>query len=295
MSIKIVQASLLVALSGILYGFLGVLGTHILQESISIPAMLFWRFFIAGCAMLVFVIFKNSQKKISFSVDKMTLFYMFLLGAFGYATSSALYFAASRYTGTGLAMVIFFSYPIIVALFSIVFHRKGMTKGTLLTLFLICLGLFLMKQSPDNAFSMLGIFFAVASAICYAIYVFGSKHLSALHLDANVLTTFVCFGCAFILLLYTLFTHTFAVPHTLHNWIYLITFGVVVTALPIQLMLQGLKVISSMRASIISVLEPLVTVFLGILILHENISHMQLLGALIILASALFVQFQKEL
>jgi drug/metabolite transporter (DMT)-like permease len=50
-----------------------------------------------------------------------------------------------------------------------------------------------------------------------------------------------------------------------------------------------------MRASIISVLEPLVTVVVGIILLNESISNVQLIGGLLILSSALVVQFQKGL
>ncbi len=52
---------------------------------------------------------------------------------------------------------------------------------------------------------------------------------------------------------------------------------------------------SSMRAAIISVLEPLVTVFVGVLLLNESLTHLQMLGAAIIISSALLVQFQKEI
>jgi drug/metabolite transporter (DMT)-like permease len=84
-------------------------------------------------------------------------------------------------------------------------------------------------------------------------------------------------------------------PETLKSWLYILAVGIIATALPIQLMLKGLKYISSMRASIISVVEPLVTVFVGVILLQETISYLQFIGVFVILASALLVQFQKEL
>lgn len=292
---KIIQASLLVALSGTLYGFLGYLGTNALQESISISTMLFWRFLIAGGWMAVFVLKKHSSDRILDSLDKRVLLFTFILGAIGYAGSSGFYFMASRYTGTGLAMVIFFSYPIIVTLFSWLIQRNKIHPATFLILIAMMFGLYLLKDSGAHSFDMLGVFLAMTAAACYALYVIGSKKFSSIAIDSNLLTMTVCLGCAFIFLAIALVSHEFAVPHLSKSWISLISLGILATALPIQLMLIGLKYISSMRASIISVLEPLVTLLVGIVLLHESISHLQMLGAFIILGSALLVQFQKGL
>src|SRR3990167_5626520 len=175
----IINASLLVAISGILYGFLGFLGTAVLQEKMAISAMLFWRFFVAGIWIFLFSL-KNSPQGIFYQTNKRALFFMFFLGAISYAGSSEFYFIASQYTGTGLAMVIFFSYPIIVALVSWIKHRQNFNAVTILTLVAMMIGLFLLRDSSIHQFNMMGIFFGIVAAICYAFYVMGSKHISSI-------------------------------------------------------------------------------------------------------------------
>lgn len=292
---KIIQASLLIALSGILYGFLGFLGTYLLKEKMTIGTMLFWRFSIAGSWMLIFVIKKNSIQAILNQVPTRTLTLMFILGAVGYAGSSEFYFIASQYTGTGLAMVIFFSYPMIIALASWMIYRKSFNIITSLTLITMTIGLFLLYDSSTNQFNLLGIFFGVIAALCYAFYVMGSKYISTSAIHSNLLTAIVCFACAFIFLMISIASQSFVFPHSIKACFYLLALGIVATALPIQLMLEGLKEVSSMRASIISVLEPLVTIWVGILLLDEAVSPLQIIGITIILSSALLVQLQKEL
>jgi drug/metabolite transporter (DMT)-like permease len=289
---KIFYASLLVAISGTLYGFLGYLGTCILRENLSISTMLFWRFTIAGLWTFLFVIRKN---RITNSINLSTFWFVFFLGAIGYAGSSGFYFAASQYTGTGLAMVIFFSYPIMIALISWLKNRNNFNIVTLLTLISMMVGLYLLRDSSAHQLSILGILFGILAAMSYAFYVIGSKRISAITLDSNMLTTIVSFGCAVIFLILSISSHHFIFPQTMKSWLYLFALGIFATALPIQLMLEGLKHISSMRASIISVLEPLVTVGVGIVLLNESVSHAQIIGIFIILISALFIQFQKEL
>ncbi|MBI5447112.1 MAG: DMT family transporter [Gammaproteobacteria bacterium] len=293
---NVFQASLLVAISGILYGFLGFLGTRVLNEQFSLPAMLFWRFLIAGIWMSFFVVKKYSFGKTNPPVNKSVLWFMFFIGAIGYAGSSGFYFVASQYTGTGLAMVIFFSYPIMVACLSFAKQREKINLATVLTLSGMMLGLFLLKgDTSSHSLSTMGILFGLMAAAFYACYVVGSKRASSVLLDSELLTMMLCFGSALIFLIASILSHGFSFPSSWRTAVYLGALGIFATALPIQLMLEGLKYISSIRASIISVLEPLVTVCVGVGLLHESISHLQILGALIVLMSTLFIQFERNL
>jgi drug/metabolite transporter (DMT)-like permease len=277
-----------------LYGTLGFFGTGILRENISISNMLCWRFLIAGVWMLC-VVMKPSAKKPLQAYNKRNVGLIFALIAVGYAGSSVFYFIACQYTGTGLAMVIFFSYPIMVALSSWLVQKKQLSLGVILSLTAMVVGLFLLQDTSTPDFSFIGILFGMLGAACYTFYVIVSKHVTAHIIDSNILTTLVCFGCAAIFLVMSLISHSFVLPQTLKSWLYILAVGILATALPIQLMLKGLKYISSMRASIISVVEPLVTVFAGVLLLQESITSLQFVGITIVLISALLVQFQKEL
>jgi drug/metabolite transporter (DMT)-like permease len=292
---KTIQASLLVALSGILYGFLGYLGTTVIRENMTISTMLFWRFFIAAIWILIFIVGKHARRRSTNFPDRRSLMKMFALGAIGYAGCSGFYFLSSQYLGTGLAMVIFFSYPIIVAVSSWFLHDHKLNASILLTLVVMTTGLFLMRNSASKGMSFLGILFGIINAICYAYYVMGSKKLSSVTMDSNIFTIMVCFGSSFIFLAISLSTHAFSFPVSLKGCGYILALGILATALPIQLMLEGLKYVSSLRASIISVLEPLITVFVGIILLDESISTVQAVGALMILGSTLLVQFNRNL
>jgi drug/metabolite transporter (DMT)-like permease len=194
-----------------------------------------------------------------------------------------------------LAMVIFFCYPILVAVSSWLLHGHNMNRGMILTLIIMTAGLFMMRNSSAEQMSFIGIFFGIANAICYAYYVMGSKKLSSVAMDSNIFTIMVCFGSSFIFLAISLSMHSFTFPSSSSGFIYVLALGILATALPIQLMLEGLKYVSSLRASIISVLEPLITVIVGIILLNESITTLQMLGSLMVLGSALLVQFNRDL
>ncbi|CAN5387560.1 DMT family transporter [soil metagenome] len=285
---QIYYASLLAALSGVLYGFLGYFGTLVLQDNISVSTMLFWRFAIAGIWIFSFSIKKHAFKQM-FRIDKLHLIMIFILGAIGYAGSSVFYFLASQYTGTGLAMVVFFSYPIAVGFMSWVADKNIFNISIVLMLITMLIGMFLLQDFSSKAFNMIGVLFGILAGICYAIYIIGSKRFSTIAVNSNIVTLMVCFSCTFVFLTLSVLTHTISFPHSLKTWLYVLALGVFATALPIQLLFKSLKHISAMRASIISVLEPLVTVLVGIVALNESVSLLQTLGAFMILSSVILI------
>jgi len=295
-STPLFRGTLLIMCSAILYGFMGYFGMGAVREHLSVSAMLFWRFFLAGTFISFLLLKQGSFSSSQPYLEKKILFFTFFLGAVGYAGASGFYFLSARYTGTGIAMVIFFSYPMVIAFFSWIIYQQRFTLFTLISFIAMLVGLFLLNQDNTIAhFNTWGILFGVLAAFSYTLYVMGSKRHAHLSLDPNLMTLLVCFGSAFIFFLIALFTHQFSAPTSFRGWEYLLALSFLSTALPIQLMLKGLKHVSSLRASLISGFEPLITLWIGIIILDEPISQIQLLGIVLLLTSTLFIQVQKEI
>jgi drug/metabolite transporter (DMT)-like permease len=114
-------------------------------------------------------------------------------------------------------------------------------------------------------------------------------------IDGNLLALFICAGAALGLGIWTFVQNTLSLPTSSVIWGNLVLQGVLTTAIPIQLMLLGLKDVSALRASILSVTEPLVTVLVGVLMLHEVLLGQQMVGAVVLITSALLIQFQRNL
>jgi drug/metabolite transporter (DMT)-like permease len=285
------RAAALVALSATLYGFLGYLGTKLLQQHFSVPSMLFWRFFIAALWMILVVMF-SKKEKLLLMTKQSTLFKALALGAICYSGCSAFYFLASRHIGTGPAMVIFFTYPVFVVSLAWIIEKHVVSKYTAAALIAIIVGLILMKGTGFAALNKAGIFFAVIAALFYGLYMYSSKHVIK-SVSPCKLTILVCLSCALVFLVFAYSDHSFVYPTSLKSWLYVCAFGVIATALPIQLLLEGLKYIHPNKASILSVLEPLVTFIVGIIMLGETTSTLQTTGAFIILLSAILIQCER--
>lgn len=286
------KATILIAISAVLYGFLAFLGTQLVRNQFSIENMLFWRFLIAGLWMLGSYLIQK-RKAILTALPKLRISVrIFILGAICYSGSCGFYFLAARYTGTGIAMVIFFAYPMLVALFAWLLDRNSLNIVLVLSLIAMLVGLYLLKGENQHPLSILGIIYGLLAAASYALYVFGSRNTAGT-VDSALSTIIVCFGCMSAFLVMTLFSHTLQCPVTGADWFYALALGILATAIPIQLMLEGLRSVSPVRASVISVLEPLLTVILGVVLLSETLSWSQILGCVITLISALVIQFQR--
>ncbi len=58
-------------------------------------------------------------------------------------------------------------------------------------------------------------------------------------------------------------------------------------------MLKGLKMTSSLHASILSVLKRVMALAIGVMLLNESLSAWQYVSVLLVLSSALLIQFRR--
>jgi len=269
--------------AGLFFGTIGYFAMGILQADISIPNMLFWRFFIAGLFMTAMAL--PVLKKPMYG----GLFKSFLLCAVFYSSSTAFYFLSSIYIGTGLAMVIFFIFPLFVILLSWMFYKQKISPVYYIAIALILIGLVLLSHNTEIALDAIGILFAIFSAVLYAVYIVASKKQAG-QLNPLLLTLMVCYSCSLVFFSVSIFHGSFVVPQALYVWGHIMGLAVICTALPILFTLYGLKYISAAKTSILSALEPVIVVIIGVLFLEEAITLKQVLGIVIILAAAILVQ-----
>lgn len=283
--------AMLVLISGLLYGMIGYFGMQLFKQGFSVSAMLFWRFLVAaGWMLLMGVVTRRS-----FANTGDNLWYvckLAMVGAVSYSGGSAFFYLSSLHIGTGPAMVIFFSFPVFVTLFSL-FYKQAQLNGFLISaLMMVVIGMVCLNGRGEYNLDNWGIFLALIAAFSYGVYVYYSKG-SAKSVDTLWLTFFICLGCAIIFLIFSLGTSTWQIPETNRAWRDILILGIVSTAIPIQLLLNGLKYISSVKASILSVMEPVTTVVAGVMLLDERLSTLQMIGILIVLSGAIIIQFEK--
>lgn len=209
---------------------------------------------------------------------------------------TALYFEASKSIGTGLAMVIFFTYPIFVVALSYFLRSIKVSFITLGCLVLIMLGCGMIAFGGNDGIDLdlWGVVLAVLSGLCYGAYVFFSKEASN-KLSPVLSTLSVCLGATSAFAFYALCTtQTLYWPQSLEVWLLIGLFALFGTVLPVLLLLIGMGYLSASTASVISVLEPVAVLGVGALVLDEPLGPLQFLGALIILCATILVQVKPR-
>ena len=266
--------------SGLCYGLLGYFGISLMNSGLSISNMLFWRFTIATLFMCVILIPK--YKTIFNSYKKNLLFIVY--GIVFYTSSAMFYFMSSKHIGSGLAMVIFFTYPTIVMMFNVLFHKMVLRNTYYISFFIIIIGMICLANANKLTFNILGISLGILAAFLYACYILASKRT---HIAPSISTLMVSLGSMISCLIASYVYDTFNIPNGFNEWFNIVGMGTLCTAIPILFFLQALKYISSEQASMLSVFEPIVVLIFGVILLGEKISIIQIAGAIIILSGAI--------
>lgn len=282
------RGSIYAILSGFLYGFIGYFGISAMNGHMSASTMLFWRFFISSCVILI-VLFPQLKKPTDTFKQMLSAF---LTGLVYYGLSTLLYFLACHYISSGLSMVIFFTYPVLIMLINFFVYKQAIPKVYYLAIAVILLGMSFLVDMNELSFNLWGILFGMISAFFYACYIIASKRNS---LSPNMSTLMVCLGCMVTSLIVSLTNHSLVLPSSSTVWLHLFGIAIVATVIPILLMLYGLKYISSEKASILSVLEPVFVVIFGILLLGESLRFLSAVGIVLILAGALMTLFSHKI
>lgn len=275
--------------SGLLYGPMGYFGVQLINNGLSITNMLFWRY--ATAAIFIFIMLIPRIKYMR--IDPKIFIRQLMLGLIFYGTFSLLYFQACLFIGTGLAIVIFFTFPAFVMSFNWIIYKNPAPRIYYISLITIIFGMILLIDLKHMKADLRGIALALFSAAGYAAYIIFSKtHINAAPPVTSTLT--ISIGGALFALVASLANGTFFIPHTFMLFKNIIGLGVIATALPILFLLEGLRYVSSEKAAFLSVLEPVFVFIIGVTALNESVSPTEAIGAIIILTGAMLVQLDRR-
>jgi drug/metabolite transporter (DMT)-like permease len=211
------------------------------------------------------------------------------LGAVGYAAQAGLFFAALHRMDASLLELVLYSYPAWVTLAAVALGREQATPERLAALALSSTGLVVvLAAAAGGSFDALGAAMGIGASLAYTTYILVADRAGA-QMPALGLSALVCLGA----------TATFAVAGTAtgqldtsfdpEGWLWLGLIAVVSTALPIVTFFAGLARVGPSNASILSTLEPVVTVVLAYLAFSERLSAVQLAGAALVLGAAVLL------
>lgn len=208
------------------------------------------------------------------------------LGAIGYAAQSTLYFSALTRIGGGLAALLLYTYPALVALIAVALGRERLDGRRGAALACSAAGLLLLLGSGGLGGTDLtgGITLALGAAGVYALYLTVADTLPH-GADLFLTSAIVCTGAALSLSTWCLATGSLDVPRRASGWLWTFLLAIVSTVIPIVCMFAGVRAVGAPTAAILSGAEPVVTAASTALVYGDRLGPGQLLGGLAVLAA----------
>ena len=211
---------------------------------------------------------------------------IFLLGAFGFFISPLLYFNALHDLDSGLAVVIFYIYPALAVMLSWIIYQHKPNLVISVCLFTTLAGVWLtVGQVGDGNFS--GIIIIFLSAVFHAIYVVAAGSITKKS-DPLTMLTIALSGAAVTFIFVSLLGPSSLNPEfpiNTQGWLLVVAMAFLITILATALFFAGIKRIGPGVTSMVETFEAVVAISIGVMLMNESITAIQILGAVVVLGS----------
>jgi drug/metabolite transporter (DMT)-like permease len=278
-------------LSAIGFGAMAVFGKLAYDDGVTVGDLLLVRFGIAALVMLGIVGARDGLRQGLGALPRRTAVAAFLMGAVGYAAQSASYFAALDRIDASLLTLLLYLYPVLVMAGAVVLRRERWSGRRAGALGVALLGMLLvLSGAVTDHFDWLGAGLGVLSALVYTAYILtGDRVLTGV--APIPLTALVCCGAFCTYAVATVVRGGPTLGFGAAGWGWLTAVALVSTVGAIMLFFAGLARVGPSVASILSVLEPVVTIGLAAAIFGESLTAGQLLGGALVLVAVVVVQW----
>ena len=201
-----------------------------------------------------------------------------------------LLFEAYKYTTVAISTLSYYFAPVIVTLVCPFLFKEKLTGKQIICFIMSTLGLALVIGITDpgrGGNDTLGIAFGLGAACFYAVVILLNKFIKGV---AGIQRTFLQFLSAIAILLpYVLLTGEIRLSSLSGpGWICLLIVGLVHTGITYCMYFSSLKELPGQEAAILSYIDPLVAVVIGVLVLGEPLQWQQLIGGGLILGFTLW-------
>ena len=296
-----VSGFLIVVVAASLFGMLGPLSRSAYDAGMQPLPFVAWRAgigFLASGAFVAWRVGRGAEPLTRIrnlrTPERVTLLVASLL-AFG--LNLAMFISFGLVT-IALALLGFYTYPVIVAVANVALGRESMDRNRVVALVLAVTGMVAVvaaQLDPTSGVKIdtLGLGLALAAAACQAAFVIISRngYPSVPSSQAMTLVMATTVVCATIIALLTGTGAALAFPITDPSVLPLLAFtGLFAAAIPSILFLAGIRRIGGTRAGILMLFEPVVGVALAAVLLGEALAPVQIAGGVAILAAAVILQ-----
>jgi drug/metabolite transporter (DMT)-like permease len=208
------------------------------------------------------------------------------LGAVGYSLQAICFFSAVRHIDASLASLLLYTYPALVCCGAVWLGREHITPWKAMALVVATAGTALVLLGGGaGGLEATGVMFGLGAAVTYAAYILVADSIVA-RIDPWLMCALVASGAAVTLVLSGVLTGSLD-PPSAAAWVWIVAIALLSTVVALSAFLLGLERVGGPTASIVSTIEPVVTVSLAIVVFGEGFGPSQALGAVLVLGAVM--------
>ena len=270
----------------ILFGLNGIIASGINLTSYEI---VFFRVTLGGLTQLVF--FLLAGKRFTFMKHKRSFLFLMISGAANGLSWMFLY-ESFNWIGVGVATLFHYCGPLIVMGLSPLLFNERLTKLKTICFIIVFAGVILLNGNLDGqGLNRMGLLFAVLGAVCFAVMVIFKKKSGEIKGVENALLQTVF---AFIpVTIFLLARGVFPIHVRSGDWPLVLLLCIVHSGMLNIIYLNAIIELPVQASAILGYLEPLSAVIFSALILHEQMTPAQMLGAAMILGGTAVSNAEK--
>lgn len=269
----------LVALSACCFGLMPIFARIAYASGADTMTLLLGRFLIGGILLSVIAWVKRSPLP-----PRQSWPILFLLGLVGYTGTSLCYFMALNYASASLVALLLYAYPALVTLLGVLITHERVSRGNLLALLCATGGCVLVIGFSKEG-SPLGIALALGAALLYSLYIIISSQVVGTR-TAMASSAFIILSSSLAYSLIAL-VRGVCLPTSISGLAATLAIAFFSTVVAFWAFFSGVGRIGATKASLVSTLEPLVTVLSAVAFLGESLSLSTLAGGVLILLALL--------
>ena len=254
----------------------GTLGRYI---DLSVPMIIFLRAFIGGFYLYIFCKWKKLSFKINVK-DYKTIFFSGVLMGMHWIT----YFISLKLSSVAIGMLSVFTYPIITSFLEPIMLSNKFKKSNLLLGLMVLIGIyFLAPEISMKNDQFIAVGFGVISALCYSIRNIYMKAKSSEY-EASILMVYQLIIVSVLLSPVFYFYDVKCLGASLPA---ILTLALLTTAIGHTFFVHSFRNFTISAASIISGVQPIYGIIIGMIVLGEYPGVKTIIGGAIILGTVL--------
>ncbi|MBP7690132.1 MAG: EamA family transporter [Thermoflexales bacterium] len=272
--------ALLIIVSAASFGTLAIFGRYAYADGLDTFTILALRFTLGAVLMAGLLAVRRERWP-----RGSTLVRLIGMGALGYVGQSFCYLTATQFASPGLVALLLYLYPVFVAILSAIFLKEKFTPIKIAALALATFGAALTANPQGGQWT--GILLAVTAAAIYSVYIIvGTGVMRKVSAFQSSTVIFASAGAVYATLA---LIRGPQLPQSGAGWAAVIAIVLIATVIPVVTFLAGLRRIGPTNASMLSTVEPIVTVLLAALLFGDVLTPEALIGGALILIAVVML------